>query len=85
MDETHDWDGVPDMPTWRDIYTADELVLALEFTSARLAAKHGYYDIADELQSAADCIRDLQEQVDELRKAGADLVRNVMASRESLS
>jgi hypothetical protein len=34
---------------------------------------------------AAQCIRDLAEERDTLRAAGGDLVRQVMAARESLS
>lgn len=73
-----------DNPTWSDIYTADELAAALDLQSAKLAKKHGYYDIAAELSHAAEAIRDLAEQRDALKEAGASLVRQVLASRESL-
>ncbi len=74
-----------DNPTWSDIYTPEELAAALDVQAAKLAKKHGYYEIAAEISAAAECIRDLAEQRDGLSAAGAELVRNVLAAKESLS
>jgi nucleotide-binding universal stress UspA family protein len=74
-----------DNPTWSDIYTAEELAAALDLQAAKLARKHGYYEISAELSHAAECIRDLAERNEELTKAGGDLMRKILAGRESLS
>jgi hypothetical protein len=74
-----------DNPTWSDIYTAEELAAALDVQAAKLARKHGYYEIAAELRHAAECIRDLAERNEYLTKAGGDLMRKILAGRESLS
>lgn len=53
-----------DVPAWHDVYTAEELATALEYHAAQLAHRHGYYDMAAELNSAAEALRDLQARED---------------------
>ena len=53
-----------DVPEWSDVYSTDELVAALDYHSAQMAAKHGNYDGANELSMAAKCIADLKEKLD---------------------
>ena len=72
-------------PDWSDQYTPDELVAALRMHGNRLAKMTGWYEIAQEILQAASCIEDLAEQRDQLRRAGGDVMRKLMASRESLS
>lgn len=49
-------------PEWHDLYSPDELAAALDLQAAKLAKRHGYYEIANELNAAAECIRDLNER-----------------------
>lgn len=55
-----------DVPSWSDVYTADQLAAALDLHAAKLA-KRGYYEIASDMNLAAIAIGDLQEQVRALR------------------
>ena len=52
----------PTNPHWSDIYTAEELAAAVELDAAKLAKRHGYYEIAAELGMAADALRELSER-----------------------
>lgn len=83
--DTHDWDGTPDAPQWHDLYTPEELAAVLDVHALRVAKMHGAYSFASDISRAADCIRDLEQQIDELRSAGGDIVRKLLVSRESLS
>lgn len=60
--DVHDWDGIPDQPKWHDIYTEVELAAALRYAAAQLAKQRGAYELASELNFAADCIEDLAER-----------------------
>lgn len=74
-----------EFPDWSDIHTPHELAAALRVHGNRLAKLTGWYEIAQEILQAASCIEDLAEERDQLRAAGGDLVRRVMAARESLT
>lgn len=56
---------------------------ALDLHAAR-AVKRGDYGCAADLKAAGDVIDQLVERIAELETAGASLVRQVLASRESL-
>jgi hypothetical protein len=70
---------------WHDFFTADKWAEILELHAERVARQYGEYSFHHDLRMAAQCIRDLAEERDTLRAAGGDLVRQVMAARESLS
>lgn len=61
-----------------------EAIAVLNLLAAR-AAKNGNYGLHADLTGAIECIDSLVEQLQQQRDAGAELVRQVMASRESLS
>jgi hypothetical protein len=61
-----------------------EAKVALDYHAAR-AAKRGDYGCNAELMAVRDVIDQLVEQIEELRTAGGDVVRKIMASRESLT
>lgn len=65
-------------PNWSDIYTAEQLAAAVDLHALKLAKQKGWYEIAQDLRHAAECIRDLST-------AGSSLVRNVLAAKESLT
>ena len=69
-------------PEWHDLFTVDELAAAVDLHAAQFAKKYGAYDIAAELRMAAQCIRDLNEQREDLAVAGATLVKQVLESRK---
>ena len=69
---------------WSDVYTPEELVAVIRVHACKLAKMSGWYEIAQEFLRAAECIEDLAEQRDQLRAAGGDVVRKILASRESL-
>jgi hypothetical protein len=75
-------------PNWNDIYTADELAAALHVYSARLAREKGWYDIANDIRLAAECIRDLDDKNQELlglSRSLSKLSQTLAAGVESLS
>ena len=72
-------------PSWNDVYTPEELAAALDLQAAKLAKRHGYYEIANELNHAAECIRDLAEQQAALASELAVFVGAAMDGIESLN
>lgn len=72
-------------PNWSDLYTPEELAAAIDIHALKLAKLKGWYEIAGDLHAAAECIRDLSDRAETQRAAGAELVRQVLAARESLS
>lgn len=70
---------------WSDVYTAEQLVAALRVHANKIAKMHGVYSLAQDILRAAECIEDLAEQRDQLRHAGGDMIRKVLAAKESLS
>jgi hypothetical protein len=61
-----------------------EAKVALDYHAAR-AAKRGDYGCHAELKAVSDVIDQLVEQIEELRTTGGDVIRKLLASRESLS
>lgn len=61
-----------------------EAKAALDYHAAK-AAKRGDYGCVTDLSCVRDTIDQLVEQIDDLRSAGGDIVRKILASRESLS
>lgn len=72
-------------PTWSDLYTPEQWAAILETHADLLAKKFGEYSLHSDLRYAAECIRELVGERDALRTAGGDIVRKLLASRESLS
>ena len=65
-----------DAPKWHDVFSADELAAALDVHSLRLAKRYGDYSLAADVAHAAECIRDISEQLDTLDAAGAAVSGN---------
>lgn len=72
-------------PNWSDIFTAEQLAAAIDLHALKIAKQKGWYEVANDLHAAAECIRDLSDRAETQRAAGAELVRQVLAARESLS
>ena len=76
------------MPKWNDIYSAEELASALDVYAAKLAREKGWYEISNDIRHAADCIRDLEAQKDELlglSRSLSKLSQTLAGGIESLS
>jgi hypothetical protein len=74
----------PDIARDAGPLNAREAKHALDY-QASLAAKHGNYGLYADLKACEDVIDQLVKEIETLRTAGGDIVRQIMASKESLT
>ena len=77
-------DTEPDIARDSGPFNLREAFAALDLHMAR-AQKSGNYGLHSDLKKIAEFIATQQERIDDLRAAGGDIVRKILASRESLS
>lgn len=73
-----------DSPSWSDIYTPEELAVALEHHAAQTAKRTGLYHVADELKHAAACIRELDQRLETVVAIGDALRDEVLSIRRTM-
>jgi hypothetical protein len=74
----------PDIARDGGPFSVNEALAALDFHMAK-AEKRGDYGCHSDLKLVGDLIETLQECIDELRSAGAEVMRRAMAAKESLT
>ena len=74
----------PDIARDGGPFSVNEALVSIEYQMAR-AMNRGDYGLHADLGKYGELIDTLQECIDELRSAGGDLVRNVLAAKESLT
>ncbi len=79
-------------PRWNDLFNVDELAAALRVHANHVAKLTGWYDKAQDILHAADCIEDLADKLDmcagkaeELQATVEQIQRRAKAAVESLS
>lgn len=67
----------PERPQWNDIFTPLELAAAIDLHAYKIARMAGWYEAAQDLHHAAECIRDLGDRIEMCASKAEDLQETV--------